>query len=341
MIFLLRSLNEGEGGMENFLVKNLKINTRRFIEEISKKLLSIHKFYHNAKKQVEFYNVAKVKYEVEKRMNFLKEKNKRHFHCESEFQDLENINQEYTENVNGSFFVSFNRIENFPPDVYNFEIVIERIKDDDEFTDKKDYKMTDTRQIQNFKIETLYENFDHNTDKNNLFSEIHFGFPSKFVNLCKDIVNEKAFSGCSLSTFYIRILNKDNEEITRSSSYLFLDIFIVSIEDLLVSNSGEFKLNFPIRLKNNNKNIVDYKEFYIELDFSFKLGDIACISIYNRIYKLFSHLLVYEKECHNCLNHLLDVYFKNTVASMIRYILDNNLSENQSGCKPCSSCNIF
>jgi len=321
MINLLEQLNEGED------IFSLSVNAGKFIEKVSKKLIELQILKERSEKQIEFYNAHKLKILIEAKISFLKQQNKNLSNLsliDVNIDDLDLNEDRYAELTYSKLFLFFNRGKSLPVGKYNIEADIDLFnKDSDEDSSEQDYTHK-SLSLLNFKIEEVGQYFKQNENNNN-FPPIGFG--SNFDRRKRE---PKFYSGCTLANLTL-FITKDSKKVTSSSRLDFLDLFLNNIEAIIDSNKNNtFIISYPLKVDPYNN---------VELDFKFELGDLTCISILNRIFKLFSILLNNAKDCENSISFILENYFQDSISFMVKNLLEKK--QETKGCDACTNCNIL
>ena len=235
----------------------------------------------------------------------------------------------YDELTNSKLDIFFIKAKNLNPGRYSFEIDLDLFDNDsEEETQELDY-IHKTISILNFTINESNQVYQHFENDNN-FPKINFSILSSYDTLKIRKKVGKFFSGCTLSHLTFNIL-KENKRIKVSNRVDFLDVFLNNIEFIIdATKSNQFNTVCPVKFESG---------VAVELDFKFELGDLTCLTILNRIFKLFSILLNNAKDCENSINFLLENYFQESIATTVRNILDKKIE--QKGCDSCNSCITF
>ena len=329
---------------KNDNLKNLKINVKEFIDEITNKIIDAHIEIEKSQKNIQKNKTLEKIAELNELLQMLKHK------IES--------NQQITQ-YQSTLRANVHSLKNFPKGQYKISLLFnnnftsEEVKDMNQ-TERKNMKDSSIDELQNLlehkklplnnilEIQNDNEEIVYRTQKNSLKKERDLKEPNSFPEYifsplkkegCKYILDRR-YSGSSLSSFKVELIQNGNKKFESKNEFFFLYELNLLFDELC--NINKDIISFDSQLKTievDSKNQIGS----VDLEITLELDPITRAESLNRVREVLCLTVDTKEDNSNFIKEVLSDYFndiKESVEAILAY--DGPRSED---C--CNSCIIY
>jgi len=309
-------------------LKNLFIEVKTFVNEISKSLFDAHQRKTNAEEMVKHYKMDEMKELIVDKIA----KERQNFNFINDISEIE---------------FSITKLEGFPEGNYNFSLICESFLDTESpfiKTQEITKKILGDRNI----IINSY-NKDQKLVNSEYFETIDIRNEKNFENLSLQEIslskskfcNEVTYIGILLNSFKFIVL-KEEVFFATTENDMMIDNFINNLEMLLKDKAFKCSCAAFAQVDVNNLNYVNSnlynQKLLIHYDLEIKFNKKSKLLLLEKIYNIFYDTITAKYDNEKIINNILDCF--NEVSKDVKEIFNEKKNINTEQCA-CNNCAVF